>query len=57
MEEWGGHLLHLEGKQFSEHPHFQYWVLSTIMQHTAKKASSWYMNIHHDDCQLTVEDI
>ena len=35
----------------------QMWVLNTIMWYTAKKASSWYLNTHHDDCQLTVEDI
>ena len=57
MEEWAGHLLCLEGKQFSQHPRFRYWVLNTIMRHAAKKASSWYLNTHHDDRRLTVEDI
>lgn len=57
MKEWALHLIRLKGGQFAKHPRFRYWVLNTIMCHTAKKASSWYLRTHKKDKELTVDDI
>ena len=51
------HLLCFKGGCFAKHPHFCYWVLNTIMHHTAKAASNWYLYTHKEDRELTVEDI
>lgn len=57
MKEWAVHLLRLKGGRFAKHPRFQYWVLNTIMRHTAKNDSNWYLRTHKEDQELTVEDI
>ena len=56
-KEWAVHLLCLKGGHFAKHPRFRYWVLNTIMHHTAKGASNWYLYTHKEDRELTVEDI
>jgi hypothetical protein len=35
MDEWALHLIKLKGGHFARHPPFQYWVLNTMMCHTA----------------------
>ena len=35
MNEWALHLMKLKGGCFARHPRFRYWVLNTIMCHTA----------------------
>ena len=57
MNEWALHLMKLKGGRFARHPRFRYWVLNTIMRHTARKASNWYLHTHKEDKDLTVEEI
>lgn len=47
----------LKDGHFAKHPCFRYWALNTIMCHTAKRASKWYVHTHADDRDLAVENI
>src|SRR6202047_4147949 len=57
MNEWALHLIKLKGGRFARHSRFIYWVLNTLMRHTARKASNWYLHTHKEDKDLTVEEI
>ena len=57
LEDWAGHLLRYRDGQFARHPRFRYWLLNTIMRKKAKSASTWYVNSHHGDRDLSIEEI
>ena len=57
LEDWAGHSLRYRDGQFARHPRFRYWLLNTIMCKKAKSASTWYVNSHHGDRDLSIEEI